>query len=867
MLNLIGAAVAGAAGFGVDLAGRARARRPGPGRRVPHRAWPRSRSRPAWPSSARRRRWCTGRPGCGRSAPGRNWTGCLQHGTRAGGRRRCRRRARASGSRRRRLPPAMAGPLRVLAVFLPLAVLTDALLAAARGYRVLRPTVVLDRLFRPALQLAGARRARGAGRRRRRRCSPPPGPRRTCRWCCSPGTRSAGCTRWTPAPAAPTCSPPRAYWTFTAPRAVASVAQIALQRVDVLLLAALGGLHAAGLYAVAGKYVVLSQVAGGGLSQAVQPRLAERLAVDDVDGVRALYQQATAWLILATWPLHLHRRRATRPSTSDCSDRPIGTVRPSCGSSPARCSWPPAAAWSTWCCRWAGAPAGTSTTCSPRWPPWSRWTSLLIPLWGAVGAALGLAAAVLVNNLVPLAQIWRTLGVHPFGRPTLQRRRRWRPGACGVPPLLATAAGAGPAAVAATSAAGAICFLAGAYRMRRRLNLHLLRGKSMRADYAEIFQSTENVDKYTDVVYAPGSYASHVNTRQRPFPARPGGAHVPRPPAGAARLRLRHRAGDPVAARAGAHRARLRPVGRDAGEGREAGALATLHQIAAGRPGAGTGHDGRSRAGDDVPPAAQRPRRGSRPGDRVRRRRPCPRRTPGCSSWRTTATGSSLRHLRRAPARRRRLVLRAVARRGASSCSTGTDSSWSTARAFARPARPVPTGGRGCARWPGLVDDLAVPGCRSCGGGGPTCCTWRGADDRVGPRWWRARCWCSPPAVPRRARTALRADRPTCRPCRTGQADAARTVRRRAGRARRATGALLGSWVKPRAITQPGRIEAVSTLGGDARPAARHRAHVQAPRRAVLHRVRPDVRRAVDADAELGRRRQPVGGLRAGTTR
>jgi SAM-dependent methyltransferase len=39
----------------------------------------------------------------------------------------------------------------------------------------------------------------------------------------------------------------------------------------------------------------------------------------------------------------------------------------------------------------------------------------------------------------------------------------------------------------------------------------------MRADYADIFQSTENVDKYTEVVYAPGSYASHVNTRQRAF--------------------------------------------------------------------------------------------------------------------------------------------------------------------------------------------------------------------------------------------------------------------------------------------------------------------------------------------------------------
>ena len=147
---------------------------------------------------------------------------------------------------------------------------------------------------------------------------------------------------------------PKAYWAFTAPRAVASVAQLALQRVDVLLLAALGSLHAAGLYAVAGKYVVLSQVAGGGLSQAVQPRLAERLAVGDVDGVRALYQQATAWLILATWPVHLivagERDRlpgTVRTVLSRRCDRGVDPRR-------RRCWWPPAAAWSTWCSSMGG---------------------------------------------------------------------------------------------------------------------------------------------------------------------------------------------------------------------------------------------------------------------------------------------------------------------------------------------------------------------------------------------------------------------------------------------------------------------------------------------------------------------------------
>src|SRR5689334_8501569 len=43
--------------------------------------------------------------------------------------------------------------LRMLALFLPLQALTDALLTATRGYRAMRPTVVLDRLLRSTLQV------------------------------------------------------------------------------------------------------------------------------------------------------------------------------------------------------------------------------------------------------------------------------------------------------------------------------------------------------------------------------------------------------------------------------------------------------------------------------------------------------------------------------------------------------------------------------------------------------------------------------------------------------------------------------------------------------------------------------------------
>jgi O-antigen/teichoic acid export membrane protein len=370
------------------------------------------------------------------------------------------------------LPAAVAGPLRVFAVFLPLAVLADALLAAARGYRALRPTVVLDRLLRPVLQVAalgclviwsggpGAFAAAWAApylpvavlagytltrvHRRDRSASGTPG-------------FSAG-----------------VYWGFAAPRALASVAQIALQRVDILLVAAVGSLPAAALYAIAGRYVVLGQVAAGGLAQAVQPRLAERLAVDDIAGVRTLYQQSTAWLVLATWPLHL----LVAGNATVYLGLFGGTYRDG-----APVVWILAAAMlvATGC--------GTVDMVllmggRTRWNLYNVLLALstmvaldlvLVPRHGAVGAAIGLGCAVLVNNLVPLVQVWRTLRVHPFGDAT-RCAARLAAGTCGVPPLLATGAGAGPAATVAASAAGLACFVTGAYLLRRRLNLHLLKG-------------------------------------------------------------------------------------------------------------------------------------------------------------------------------------------------------------------------------------------------------------------------------------------------------------------------------------------------------------------------------------------------------
>jgi O-antigen/teichoic acid export membrane protein len=43
----------------------------------------------------------------------------------------------------------------------------------------------------------------------------------------------------------------------------------------------------------------------------------------------------------------------------------------------------------------------------------------LVPAWGIRGAAIAWAASILANNLLPLVQVWRLEGLHPFGKGTL----------------------------------------------------------------------------------------------------------------------------------------------------------------------------------------------------------------------------------------------------------------------------------------------------------------------------------------------------------------------------------------------------------------------------------------------------------------
>lgn len=318
--------------------------------------------------------------------------------------------------------PSFADPMRTLLWFVPAAAMGQALLAATRGYRMMRPTVLLDRIAKSGWQLLGI----GMLAALTVTLSTPVW---VLVWALPNVLVLAFAAmlvwrKWTQAPSLPGPAiidgrpAGRTFWRFTTPRAIAGGAQSALQRIDVLLVASLAGLVPAAAYAVASRFIVVGQLVNGAISQAIQPRLAEMLSTNDNKSAGQLYQMATAWLVLLSWPLHLlifHHAELylgifgqsyvfAAPAVRVLSAAML--IASGCGMVDIVLAMAGRTAWNLMNVLFALA---TMTVID----------LATIPALGALGAAIGLAAAMVVNNLLPLAQLGFSLRLHPFGPATL----------------------------------------------------------------------------------------------------------------------------------------------------------------------------------------------------------------------------------------------------------------------------------------------------------------------------------------------------------------------------------------------------------------------------------------------------------------
>lgn len=318
------------------------------------------------------------------------------------------------------LPDDGPQAVRLVGVGLPLAVLSSLCLAGTRAFARMRPTVLVDNLGRSGSQplillgasylgaglagmtlawslpfalacaLAAVALSRQLGRR------------------ATPSATSRGSVR----------EVRREFWIFTWPRAITRVSQMAIQRVDIVIVAALLGPVDAAVYTAATRFVVLGQLGGQALQQVLAPRFSQLIARGERRVLREVYRVATGWNAAISWPIYLVV--AAAPGAY------LGLFGPEYqGARPV--VWLMAAALLL---SVSAGPADTVLLMAGH-STWSLGISLtalaldvvlcflLVPEWGIGGAALAWAIAVGTRAVLGFVLAGHVLGVRSVGTPLL----------------------------------------------------------------------------------------------------------------------------------------------------------------------------------------------------------------------------------------------------------------------------------------------------------------------------------------------------------------------------------------------------------------------------------------------------------------
>lgn len=310
----------------------------------------------------------------------------------------------------------LAGYLRVLGSFAPVGALLYAVLGATRGFGTMLPTVLANDLLRPAGQLVLVGGAVLLA----------PTPLGLGLGYGVPVALALAVAVWwlvrlraaeTVPASGGAVTPWRAFWRFALPRSASGVFAVTISWLDVLLLGALASTSAAGIYAALTRYLVVGNTLQAALVRAFQPEMTRLLALEDSAASRRLFQTTTGWSMMLTWPAYVvmivHAPALLRVFGEEyVAGATAMTVL--------------ALAWMVGT---AVGPVDAVLVLSGR-SALSMFNIgaalvvnltlniLLIPRMGILGAAWAWSASVLVHNLLPLAQVWMHLKLHPFGRHT-----------------------------------------------------------------------------------------------------------------------------------------------------------------------------------------------------------------------------------------------------------------------------------------------------------------------------------------------------------------------------------------------------------------------------------------------------------------
>ena len=95
------------------------------------------------------------------------------------------------------------------------------------------------------------------------------------------------------------------FWRFTWPRSITRISQMAIQRMDIILIAAMRGPKDAAIYTAATRFVALGQFGTQAIQQVLQPKFTALIANREHESLRDVYQISAAWSMAISWPMYV----------------------------------------------------------------------------------------------------------------------------------------------------------------------------------------------------------------------------------------------------------------------------------------------------------------------------------------------------------------------------------------------------------------------------------------------------------------------------------------------------------------------------------------------------------------------------------
>jgi O-antigen/teichoic acid export membrane protein len=204
------------------------------------------------------------------------------------------------------------------------------------------------------------------------------------------------------------------FWRFTAPRGFSGTFQIVVTWLDILLVGALLSRYAAGVYGAVSKLALIGTFALEGSRLAIGPQLSALLARRQTARAARLHQNATGWLMIASWPFYIllsifpvvvlsifgHRY------TSGASALVILALAMLINLGTGNV---------TVVLLMGGKSSLSAYNALAALIVNIGLNLLLLPHLGIAGAAIAWAASIVVDNIAPVIEVWLMLGIRPFG--------------------------------------------------------------------------------------------------------------------------------------------------------------------------------------------------------------------------------------------------------------------------------------------------------------------------------------------------------------------------------------------------------------------------------------------------------------------